>query len=68
MNHFRSFLLAVLAVTASSAHAEVSTPRQVADRPAAHCQAPRFAPDGTQLAYDAPLVRFSMSALWAQTL
>ena len=25
-------------------------------------------PDGTQLAYDAPLVRFSMSALWAQTL
>ena len=49
MNHFRSSLLAVLAVTASSAHAEVSTPRQVADRPAAHCQAPRFAPDGTHL-------------------
>jgi Tol biopolymer transport system component len=52
MNHFRSSLLAVVAVTASSAHAEVSTPRQVADRPAAHCQAPRFAPDGTQLAYE----------------
>lgn len=32
--------------------AEVSTPRQIADRPSAHCQSPRWSPDGLQLAYD----------------
>lgn len=34
------------------AAAEVSTPKQIADRPSAHCQAPRWSPDGTQIAYD----------------
>lgn len=34
------------------AAAEVSTPRQIADRPAAHCQTPRWSPDGKQLAFD----------------
>ncbi len=32
--------------------ADVSTPRLLADRPSAHCQAPRWSPDGKQLAYD----------------
>lgn len=48
-------LLLVLAAAFSSptlATAEVSTPKQVADRPAAHCQSPRWSPDGKQLAYD----------------
>ena len=41
-------LLAVPAV----GHADVSTPRQIADRPAAHCQTPRWSPDGLQLSFD----------------
>ena len=45
-------MVAALTCGVSLAHAEVSTPRQVADRPSAHCQAPRFAPDGSQLAYE----------------
>jgi Tol biopolymer transport system component len=32
--------------------AEISTPRQVADRPAAHCQAPQWSPDGLQIAFE----------------
>lgn len=41
-----------LALLPAGAAADVSTPRQVADRPAAHCQAPRWSPDGNQLAYE----------------
>lgn len=50
----RSLLLSLGAafIYPSFATAEVSTPRQVADRPAAHCQSPRWSPDGKQLAYD----------------
>lgn len=50
----RSFLLVLGAafILPSLSVAEVSTPRQVADRPKAHCQAPRWSPNGKQLAYD----------------
>ncbi len=41
---------ALLAPTLVSA--EVSSPRQIADRPSAHCQAPRWAPDAQQIAFD----------------
>ncbi len=41
--------LTLLPLTAA---ADVSTPKLVADRPAAHCQAPRWAPDGSAIAYD----------------
>ncbi len=41
---------ALLAPTLASA--EVSSPRQIADRPSAHCQAPRWSPDALQIAYD----------------
>lgn len=37
---------------ANTSLAEISVPRQIADRPAAHCQSPRWSPDGLQLAYD----------------
>ena len=37
---------------AVEAHAEVSPPRMLADRPAAHCQGPRWSPDGLNIAYD----------------
>jgi|JI10StandDraft_1071094.scaffolds.fasta_scaffold14382_8 Tol biopolymer transport system component len=40
------------ALVAAPAVAEVSTARQVADRPSAHCQTPRWSPDGKFLAYD----------------
>jgi len=46
-----SLALSSLAL-AVPAGAEVSTPRQIADRPSAHCQAPRWSPDGKQLAFD----------------
>ncbi len=45
-------LTAAILLLAGGASAEVSTPRQVADRPAAHCQAPKWSPDGKQLAYE----------------
>ncbi len=34
------------------AQADVSTPRQLVDRPAAHCLAPNWSPDGQQLSYE----------------
>lgn len=37
---------------ATPALAEVSTPRLVADRPGAHCQAPKWSPDGLQVAFE----------------
>lgn len=51
----KSFPIAVVSVAfavPAFVSAEVSTPRQLADRPAAHCQAPRWAPDGSHLAYE----------------
>ncbi len=45
-------LLVLLLLAPVGASAEVSTPRMLADRPSAHCQAPRWSPDGKQLAYD----------------
>lgn len=45
-------LIAPALLVSSEANAEVSSPRQLADRPAAHCQAPRWSPDGQQLAFD----------------
>ena len=48
----RLFCIVVGLALPLSVHAEVSTPRQLADRPSAHCQAPRWSPDGTQLAYE----------------
>lgn len=45
-----AFACALLAPTVVSA--EVGAARQVADRPSAHCQAPRWSPDGLQIAYD----------------
>ena len=45
-------LILGLLVVAAEAQAEVSPPRMLADRPAAHCQAPRWSPDGLNIAYD----------------
>lgn len=45
-------LLGGLALAPAWAVAEVSSPRQIADRPAAHCQTPRWSPDGKQIAFD----------------
>jgi len=45
------FLLGLL-VVAAEAQAEVSPPRMLADRPSAHCQSPRWSPDGLNVAYD----------------
>ncbi|MCB9549106.1 MAG: PD40 domain-containing protein [Myxococcales bacterium] len=45
-------VLCATSLLAAPAGAEISTPRQIADRPAAHCQAPRWSPDGKLLAYD----------------
>lgn len=47
-----SLLLGAAFCLPLGAAAEVSTPRKVADRAAAHCQSPRWSPDGKQLAYD----------------
>ncbi|MCB9522359.1 MAG: PD40 domain-containing protein [Myxococcales bacterium] len=44
--------MAGLVLGTTAAQADVSTPRQVADRPSAHCQAPRWSPDGLHLAID----------------
>ncbi|MCA9543222.1 MAG: PD40 domain-containing protein [Myxococcales bacterium] len=44
--------VAGLVLGTTAAQADVSTPRQVADRPSAHCQAPRWSPDGLHLAID----------------
>ena len=41
-----------LLMAPNAALAEVSTPRQIADRASAHCKSPRWSPDGKQLAYD----------------
>ena len=43
---------AVLMLLPAASSADVSTPKLLADRPSAHCQAPRWSPDGKQLAYD----------------
>ncbi len=45
-------ILASVSLVPAALHAEISTPRQIADRPAAHCDSPRWSPDGTQIAYD----------------
>lgn len=39
-------------VLATDALADISPPRVIADRPSAHCQGPRWSPDGLQVAYD----------------
>lgn len=41
-----------LLLLAAPVSAEISSPRQIGDRPSAHCQAPRWAPDGLHIAYD----------------
>lgn len=51
MKKSQSICLAVTLAAPAAVHAEVSTPKQLADRPNAHCYAPRWAPDGSQLAY-----------------
>lgn len=43
---------ALVGMAPLAAQADVSTPKLIADRPAAHCQAPRWSPDGKYLAYD----------------
>jgi len=47
-----SFAFAGALVAPTLASAEVSSPRLVADRPAAHCQSPSWSADGLQLAFD----------------
>ncbi len=52
MKNTAPLALALALVAPSFASAEVGTPRQIADRPSAHCQAPRWSPDGQQIAFD----------------
>lgn len=48
----RSLFVAAASMLPWGALADVSTTQLLADRPSAHCQAPRWSPDGKQLAYD----------------
>lgn len=47
-----SLLTGCVLLLSSPTLAEVSSPRQIADRPSAHCQSPKWSPDGLQIAFD----------------
>ena len=52
MNRTPSLIVAVILIISAPALAELSPVQKVADRESAHCQAPRWSPDGKQLAVD----------------
>lgn len=64
MKKAASLALAGALLLPTLASAEISTPRQIADRPAAHCQAPRWSPDGLQVAFDVYNPKVDTREIW----